>query len=247
MFEANEVPDDEIRKITHENAMRWYSFDPFTHVPKAEATVGALRRSAAGHDVSVMSRSTRVTHARREARGLPPAGQGRGRGPGLTRRPPRTGSGLCTYGRRDQNQFSAVSRSPEPAASRRIASPAASTWASASVRAAGPSPRPMASSSAACSLRLRALLFGEELEVAGRHHPDRLAQEGQQPRRARRQVEGPVEASVGRHHVVAVEDGVGQRAQLGQLRVGDACGGPLGRLAARARPARRSCRRRPRG
>ncbi|OHV40290.1 hypothetical protein CC117_14110 [Parafrankia colletiae] len=39
--------------------MRWYSFAPFTHVPIEEATVGALRRSAAGHDVSIMPRSTR--------------------------------------------------------------------------------------------------------------------------------------------------------------------------------------------
>ena len=46
--------------MTHENAMRWYSFDPFAHVPKDEATVGALRARAAGHDVSIMSRSTRV-------------------------------------------------------------------------------------------------------------------------------------------------------------------------------------------
>ena len=42
------TPDDEIAKMTHENAMRWYSFDPFLHVPKEEATVGALRRKAAG-------------------------------------------------------------------------------------------------------------------------------------------------------------------------------------------------------
>jgi predicted TIM-barrel fold metal-dependent hydrolase len=54
------VPDDQIRKITHENAMRWYSFDPFAHIPEDEATVGALRAKAAGHDVSTMSRSTRV-------------------------------------------------------------------------------------------------------------------------------------------------------------------------------------------
>jgi hypothetical protein len=40
--------------------MRWYSFDPFVHVPREEATVGALRQRAQGHDVSVMSRSTRV-------------------------------------------------------------------------------------------------------------------------------------------------------------------------------------------
>ena len=43
VFGRNDVPDDEIDKITHGNAMRWYSFDPFAHVPKAEATVGALR------------------------------------------------------------------------------------------------------------------------------------------------------------------------------------------------------------
>jgi predicted TIM-barrel fold metal-dependent hydrolase len=60
VFSANAVPDDEIAKVTHENAMRWYSFDPFVHVPKDEATVGALRRKAAGHDVSTMARSTRV-------------------------------------------------------------------------------------------------------------------------------------------------------------------------------------------
>jgi predicted TIM-barrel fold metal-dependent hydrolase len=60
VFAANDVPEAEARKMTHENAMRWYSFDPFAHVPKEEATVGALRRQAAGHDVSTMSRSTRV-------------------------------------------------------------------------------------------------------------------------------------------------------------------------------------------
>jgi predicted TIM-barrel fold metal-dependent hydrolase len=60
VFEANDVSDAEIDKMTHENAMRWYSFDPFAHLPKAESTVGALRKRAAGHDVSVMSRSTRV-------------------------------------------------------------------------------------------------------------------------------------------------------------------------------------------
>jgi len=52
---AAEVPDDELNKITHENAMRWFSFDPFAHVAKADATVGALRAQAAGHDVSIHS------------------------------------------------------------------------------------------------------------------------------------------------------------------------------------------------
>ncbi|MFZ0666011.1 MAG: amidohydrolase family protein [Acidimicrobiales bacterium] len=60
VFSANSVPDADVRKITHENAMRWFSFDPFTHVEKTEATVGALRRQASGHDVSVKSRSTRI-------------------------------------------------------------------------------------------------------------------------------------------------------------------------------------------
>jgi predicted TIM-barrel fold metal-dependent hydrolase len=59
VFNAHDVPDDHVRKITHENAMRWYSFDPFAHVPKEEATVAALRRNAAGHDISVQSRSKR--------------------------------------------------------------------------------------------------------------------------------------------------------------------------------------------
>ncbi|WP_262402955.1 hypothetical protein, partial [Actinomadura sp. CNU-125] len=60
VLEANAVPDDEIDKMTHENAMRWYSFDPFAHVPKAEATVGALRAASADHDVSIRPRSHRV-------------------------------------------------------------------------------------------------------------------------------------------------------------------------------------------
>jgi hypothetical protein len=36
--------------IIREKAMRWYSFDPFVHVPREEATVDALR-SAAGRAV----------------------------------------------------------------------------------------------------------------------------------------------------------------------------------------------------
>ncbi len=59
-FEREGVPADEVAKITHENAMRWYSFDPFVHVPRHEATVGALRQRAAGHDVSIVARSTRA-------------------------------------------------------------------------------------------------------------------------------------------------------------------------------------------
>ncbi|MBP3081918.1 amidohydrolase family protein [Mycolicibacterium fortuitum] len=53
----NNVPDDEINKMTHENAMRWYSFDPFTHIAREQATVGALRKAAEGHDVSIQALS----------------------------------------------------------------------------------------------------------------------------------------------------------------------------------------------
>jgi predicted TIM-barrel fold metal-dependent hydrolase len=57
------VPDDEIDKMTHLNAMRWYSFDPFSHVPREKATVGALRAASAGHDVSIQARSHKATSA----------------------------------------------------------------------------------------------------------------------------------------------------------------------------------------
>ncbi|UBV17574.1 amidohydrolase family protein [Mycolicibacterium fortuitum] len=53
----NNVTDDEINKMTHENAMRWYSFDPFTHISREQATVGALRKAAEGHDVSIQALS----------------------------------------------------------------------------------------------------------------------------------------------------------------------------------------------
>jgi predicted TIM-barrel fold metal-dependent hydrolase len=51
------VPDDEINKMTHENAMRWYSFDPFSHISREQATVGALRKASEGHDVSIRALS----------------------------------------------------------------------------------------------------------------------------------------------------------------------------------------------
>ena len=52
---AQAVPDADLHQITHRNACRWYSFDPFAHVPREQATVGALRARAAGHDVSTRS------------------------------------------------------------------------------------------------------------------------------------------------------------------------------------------------
>jgi predicted TIM-barrel fold metal-dependent hydrolase len=52
---ADGVSDADLDKITHANACRWYSFDPFAHVPRHEATVGARRGRARGHDISTRS------------------------------------------------------------------------------------------------------------------------------------------------------------------------------------------------
>jgi len=49
------VPDDEVAKITFENACRWYSFDPFAHRSREQCSVGALRAEAGDHDVSIKS------------------------------------------------------------------------------------------------------------------------------------------------------------------------------------------------
>ncbi|MGE0385982.1 MAG: amidohydrolase family protein [Gammaproteobacteria bacterium] len=46
------IPDADIDKITHLNAMRIYSFDPFKHIPRQDCTVAALRRRAAHVDVA---------------------------------------------------------------------------------------------------------------------------------------------------------------------------------------------------
>ncbi|KPM52440.1 amidohydrolase [Frankia sp. CcI49] len=59
-FQKWNVPAEEINRMTYENAMRWYSFDPFAHIRKEDATVGALRRAAEGHDISVQPRSHQI-------------------------------------------------------------------------------------------------------------------------------------------------------------------------------------------
>jgi len=50
------VPDDEIHKITWQNACRFFNWDPFVSVPRSRASVGALRASALDVDVTVRSR-----------------------------------------------------------------------------------------------------------------------------------------------------------------------------------------------
>ncbi|HEY4460639.1 MAG TPA: amidohydrolase family protein [Pseudonocardiaceae bacterium] len=57
---ADGVSDTDLNKITHENAMRWYSFDPFTHRAREKCTVGALRAEVPDHDVSIKARGTRA-------------------------------------------------------------------------------------------------------------------------------------------------------------------------------------------
>jgi predicted TIM-barrel fold metal-dependent hydrolase len=47
------VPDDELNKMSYENAMRWYHFDPFKNRTKEQSTVGALRAEVADHDVEI--------------------------------------------------------------------------------------------------------------------------------------------------------------------------------------------------
>jgi predicted TIM-barrel fold metal-dependent hydrolase len=61
MKQMEGVPDDEIDKITHENAMRLFHFDPYAHIPKEQCTVGALRKQAEGWDVSVKARGIKAS------------------------------------------------------------------------------------------------------------------------------------------------------------------------------------------
>jgi hypothetical protein len=53
------VPDEEIDKITHLNAMRHFRFDPFAVRSREECTVGALRAQAADVDVTPRSAGAR--------------------------------------------------------------------------------------------------------------------------------------------------------------------------------------------
>ncbi len=50
------VPEEDIHKITHANALRFFSFDPFRHRPREKCTVGALRAESPDVDLTVRSR-----------------------------------------------------------------------------------------------------------------------------------------------------------------------------------------------
>ena len=54
-FQAAQVPDDEIHKITWENACRFYSFDPLAHRSRERCTVGAVVTEAIDVDVTPQS------------------------------------------------------------------------------------------------------------------------------------------------------------------------------------------------
>ncbi len=53
------LTDQEIDKITHENAMAHFSYNPFAHFERGQCTVGALRAKNPGHDVSSRSSGRR--------------------------------------------------------------------------------------------------------------------------------------------------------------------------------------------
>jgi predicted TIM-barrel fold metal-dependent hydrolase len=64
-FELAKCNDAEIAKVTWENAARWLRWEPFRHVPKAQASVGALRARA--KDVDLRTRSKAEYRAAYEA------------------------------------------------------------------------------------------------------------------------------------------------------------------------------------
>ena len=58
-----DLPDDLINKITHQNAMRLFSFDPFSIRPPERCTVAALREEAGDHDISIVAHGVREDRA----------------------------------------------------------------------------------------------------------------------------------------------------------------------------------------
>ena len=67
-FQDAGVTDDEIHKITWENATKFFGWDPFAQIPKEQATVGALRALATDVDTTRMPREE--WRKRNEAAGI---------------------------------------------------------------------------------------------------------------------------------------------------------------------------------
>jgi hypothetical protein len=59
-FEAAALTDAEINAMTHENAMRFFRYDPFAHRPRERCTVSALRAEATGVDTTPVAKGRRV-------------------------------------------------------------------------------------------------------------------------------------------------------------------------------------------
>jgi len=56
--QVKHLSESQIAKVTHENAMRFFRFDPFQHIPREQLTVGALRAQAASSGVDTSPVST---------------------------------------------------------------------------------------------------------------------------------------------------------------------------------------------
>jgi tryptophan-rich sensory protein len=52
------LPDEDIHRITHRNAIANFHYDPFAHIPREQATVGALRAQATDVDTTPVSHGT---------------------------------------------------------------------------------------------------------------------------------------------------------------------------------------------
>jgi predicted TIM-barrel fold metal-dependent hydrolase len=59
--EAAGLTDAQIDKVSHQNAMRAFQFDPFSVRPREECTVSALRKNAEGWDVSIQARGIKAS------------------------------------------------------------------------------------------------------------------------------------------------------------------------------------------
>ncbi len=53
----NHLTDEQVNKITHRNAMRWFNFDMFSHIKREDLTVGALRAKAKADGVDTTPKS----------------------------------------------------------------------------------------------------------------------------------------------------------------------------------------------
>ena len=62
--------DEEIHKITWENACRFFGWDPFKHTAREDATVGALRARATAAGVDVTRKPRAEWKKENEAAGI---------------------------------------------------------------------------------------------------------------------------------------------------------------------------------